>query len=65
MRQNTSTSIKDTGLSGEVSRDGVKFKVDGIATYLLIIAFTIIVIQNHGKIPGVAWVKRKIKKLRS
>jgi hypothetical protein len=56
-------AVKDSGFEGEVSRDGVRFKSDGIASILLIVAATIIIIQNHGKIPGVGWVKKKLRSI--
>jgi len=54
-------SIEDTSLSFEAP-GGFKLNVEGISVPLLIIAFTVIVIQNHGKIPGIRHLKKRLKR---
>ena len=59
--QTVAHTIKDTGIDLEVPHV-FKVKVDGISTYLFIIALAIIVWQNHEKIPGVSRLKSKLKR---
>jgi len=61
-RQSISETIKDTRAEFE-GPSGIRFKIEGISTWLLILCAAIIIFQNHGKIPGATWAKTKLKKI--